>query len=81
MDTTSFPKPTAKESQQLSKWIENWDSCSDLQRAICIVFVRGPNQPKRIAAQLNVSIESVLDALPGISGIIVDAKTKNLYFP
>lgn len=81
MDFMSFPVPSAKEMRNLAQWVDGWDVCSDLQRAICVVLVRGVNQPKRIATQLNVGIDSIEDALPGISGLVVDAETGHLFLP
>lgn len=81
MDFMSFPVPSAKEMRNLAQWVDSWDVCSDLQRAICVVLVRGVNQPKRIATQLHVGIDSIKDALPGISGFVVDAETGHLFLP
>ena len=81
MNAPEFPVPTDGEAKQLSMLIDNWESCTDLQRAICLVFLRDSNRPKRIAKVLAIETEQVLEALPGIEGVIVDAATSYLYFP
>lgn len=81
MNASEFPVPTEPETKQLSMLIDNWELCTELQRAICLVFLRDSNRPRRIAKVLTIETEQVLEALPGIEGIIVDAETSHLYFP
>ena len=81
MGEKAYPQPTAKELRQLQKIFGNWEECSELQRAICVVFLRGTSEPKKIAKQLDDTVETIVSACPGVQGFLIDAKTKKLFLP
>jgi len=79
MSTDLFPVPSREEEAMLTRVIEDWATRSQLQRAICLLVVRGVKTPEDVARELLITPAEVQEALRTVWGVLYD-RTQNRYW-
>ncbi|MEZ0265206.1 MAG: hypothetical protein ACAI43_10800 [Phycisphaerae bacterium] len=70
---------TPDEGQTLRIVIEDWETRTELQRAIAVAVVRGHETPDGVANYLPVSVEEVRAQLPRIRGLLLDHASQKIW--
>jgi hypothetical protein len=76
---SSLPTPTEQEEKSLSIVIEDWQTKTEIQRAICLCLLRGDDTHAKIGFRLGISPEDVRTALRGVWGIFYDRTQDKLW--
>lgn len=75
----SLPTPTLDEERQLQIVIEDWETRTALQRAVCTALIRGNETPESIASYIGVPVDDVRTSLSGLWGVLLDRTTNKLW--
>ena len=73
------PPATADEERSLRIVIEDWETRSSVQQAICLALLRGHDNHATIAQYLGMDVEDVQKNLNGVWGVLYDASTDKLW--
>ena len=74
-----LPTPTEEEQKSLSVVIEDLESKTEFQRAVCLCLLRGDDTHEKIARTLGVAAEDVTAALHGVWGVLYDRTQDRLW--
>jgi len=74
-----LPTPTQQEQESLSVVIEDLESKTEFQRAVCLCLLRGDDTHEKIARTLGVTADEVIGALRGVWGVLYDRTQDRLW--
>jgi hypothetical protein len=75
----TVPTPTEQEQKTLSVVIEDLDTKTELQRAVCLCLIRGDDTHEKIGQTLGISADEVRAALRDVWGILYDRTQDKLW--
>ncbi len=74
-----LPTPTEHEQKSLALVIEEFESKTELQQAVCLCLLRGDNTHEKIGRTLGITAGEVRAALIGVWGVLYDRTRDKLW--
>ena len=74
-----LPTPTEQEQKSLAVVVEDFESKTELQRAVCLCLLRGDNTHEKIGRTLGITADEVRAALRGVWGVLYDPTQDKLW--